>query len=669
MIAVVVTVYRQGHFLDDSVLSLARQTMPGIEIVIVDDGCPSPTTPRVARRLAQMLPHVTYLRTPNGGVAHARNYGTRYALAAWPSVQAVFFLDADDRLSPHTLRTLWEPLAAAPASVGWAYCNYDTFFGIRTGRWAIAPPFNEFRELLECQNGAESLVHRRVFEAGIFQEESRELTWEDYEFFLHASTRGFSGIHVPDAGIFYRTRAYSRLSEIVHDKDAIVQKIKARHAAAFEPRARTRLEHEHMPRFLLVTPGSGQADCFTNPFERDRRRLAVEELRAAVAQYVDEYPDTAVYVPPVVLVATPEVAQRLGSSPWAPGALFQLQQAVREHTVVAVTPPEGPDNSAMIRDAYALDPGTPVLLVAGTFADFVDVAAHPRRVVKRDASRPGGLPLPVPSRAFAANGVEPLREPVARLLDVATALPPGRAFGPRDGWVDPMPHQQFALQVAHSHDTTFPWFPAGGRAGGTDLVFLVDVLEERDPVSEAVAGLALAVTNGPWGVRAHLVLAEAPDMAMGDVTAFTTVSSVASLPFIDRNEALLIRVQSADWVVDTGTVAGRTILWHLKQQRRARYAALLLAADSVTETVRAAAVAAGEDPPDQVRGGVTYLLSRYYEPLVDRLLVSDEATRRWCINRGAPPEKVYVLGDTVGRSTPGRDWASRLLGALGVGGG
>ena len=77
-----------------------------LKVVIVNDGCPYLATDWMGRYLRDAFPgQVYYLRKCNGGVSAARNYGVRFAIAAWPSLRAVFPLDADNRLSPHTIRT------------------------------------------------------------------------------------------------------------------------------------------------------------------------------------------------------------------------------------------------------------------------------------------------------------------------------------------------------------------------------------------------------------------------------------------------------------------------------------------------------------------------------------------------------------------------------------
>src|SRR5204863_202212 len=83
---------------------LRQQTRHTYRIVLVNDGCPSPLSDQLCRQYARTYPErILYVRKKNGGLSSARNRGIKVALATWPSVRAVYLLDADNRLHPHLL--------------------------------------------------------------------------------------------------------------------------------------------------------------------------------------------------------------------------------------------------------------------------------------------------------------------------------------------------------------------------------------------------------------------------------------------------------------------------------------------------------------------------------------------------------------------------------------
>lgn len=91
-IAVIIPVYKQGHLLKDAVLSAVNQSIADmVKAIVVNDGGPSESTVRTGRYFGETFRgRVFYLRKSNGGVSSNQNYGIRFALNAWPSVEAIF---------------------------------------------------------------------------------------------------------------------------------------------------------------------------------------------------------------------------------------------------------------------------------------------------------------------------------------------------------------------------------------------------------------------------------------------------------------------------------------------------------------------------------------------------------------------------------------------------
>ena len=127
-IAVVVPIFRHSVLLSEAIESVLDQRGDAqIAIILVNDGCPHQETDRVCRDYAMAYPdRVTYLRKPNGGLSDARNHGIRHALKTWPSVEAIYMLDADNRLRPDALGNALQALRDDSAA-DWIYPNIDMF--------------------------------------------------------------------------------------------------------------------------------------------------------------------------------------------------------------------------------------------------------------------------------------------------------------------------------------------------------------------------------------------------------------------------------------------------------------------------------------------------------------------------------------------------------------
>lgn len=94
LVTVVVPAYNAEATLAETLDSIARQTYPNIEIIVVDDGSKD-CTRAIAEDFAAKHPNTRVISTPNGGVAAARNTGIRAAKGNY-----IAPIDADD---------LWHP--------------------------------------------------------------------------------------------------------------------------------------------------------------------------------------------------------------------------------------------------------------------------------------------------------------------------------------------------------------------------------------------------------------------------------------------------------------------------------------------------------------------------------------------------------------------------------
>jgi glycosyltransferase involved in cell wall biosynthesis len=93
LVSVVIPCHDHGRFLREAVESVQRQTLPGIEIVVVDDG----STDETASVLAG-LTGIHVIRQDCRGLSAARNRGWQASRGRY-----LVFLDADDRLPPTAL--------------------------------------------------------------------------------------------------------------------------------------------------------------------------------------------------------------------------------------------------------------------------------------------------------------------------------------------------------------------------------------------------------------------------------------------------------------------------------------------------------------------------------------------------------------------------------------
>src|SRR5215470_2766220 len=106
-IGVTIPLFKQAQYLIESVTSVLSQTLMPTGVVIVNDGCPDPSSDTLPRAIAAAWPErVLYVHQENRGLSGARNTGVRALLSRWPEIEAILPLDADDWLEEYSLEAM-----------------------------------------------------------------------------------------------------------------------------------------------------------------------------------------------------------------------------------------------------------------------------------------------------------------------------------------------------------------------------------------------------------------------------------------------------------------------------------------------------------------------------------------------------------------------------------
>jgi len=185
-VSVIIPAYNAGDRVARAITSALDQTLPVLEIIVVDDGS-SDDTVQVA---ASFGDPVRVVSKPNGGPASARNVGAKVARGDWLAM-----LDADDWWFPRKneiqLRYVVED------DVGLSHCRLDH----RTER---PPDELTFQDLWERNwiSNSSVLMRKKVFEeVGGFVEVKRLV--EDYNLWLRVSAAGWRIVTCPHILLHY----------------------------------------------------------------------------------------------------------------------------------------------------------------------------------------------------------------------------------------------------------------------------------------------------------------------------------------------------------------------------------------------------------------------------------------------------------------------------------
>ena len=252
-VAVIVPVYKHSVYAADAIMSAVNQVFNGdYRVVVVDDGCPHRETQSICLALSTLYPEkVSAIRKKNAGLSAARNSGVDYALSRWPEVEAFYFLDADNIISPHTLQNAYSLLKTTPGA-GWVYPDI-VMFGSSRGFGDYSGSYSVLRHLIANVSEAGSLISRSVVDAGCRFDEGMRQGFEDWEFWWQCIDAGFVGVHLANFGFYYRKRPESMLSESERVSESVLSYMKQKHRKLLSPRSLIQLEAAEFSRYAVMT--------------------------------------------------------------------------------------------------------------------------------------------------------------------------------------------------------------------------------------------------------------------------------------------------------------------------------------------------------------------------------------------------------------------------------
>lgn len=245
MVTVVCPSHNHAHWINDALISIARQDYPRKQIVVVDDGSSDGSPQHIVNNLRAAAQTETggivgYYRetdtklmllahTQARGPSFARNVGIK---AAWAATDLFCFLDSDDIYEQGKITKSVDKWLASPDLVGVVYSDFDTFnpiTGLRLRQFK--EPYDRILLTQECIINCDSLVSKKALETcGFFDEQLR--TVEDMDLWLRITER-FLAIHIPESLVRIRVGNHSSSAQISTENwqrnySYVMQKLQAR---------------------------------------------------------------------------------------------------------------------------------------------------------------------------------------------------------------------------------------------------------------------------------------------------------------------------------------------------------------------------------------------------------------------------------------------------------
>lgn len=226
----VVPCYNHGRFVAEAVESALAQEGAEVGVVVVDDGSDDGETEAACAALPGRLgERVVVVRQENRGLPAARNRGARGAAGEY-----LAFLDADDTVAPGFAASLAAAIeGSGDERVSHAYCQ-ETLTDRAHGTWRV-PEWDAELLLITNLHPVTCLVRREAFEAVGGFDESMTEGYEDWEFWVRLSERGYRGVRVAEPLFFWRRHSPDTMVHgAVKKHDRLYGQIIERHRALYE---------------------------------------------------------------------------------------------------------------------------------------------------------------------------------------------------------------------------------------------------------------------------------------------------------------------------------------------------------------------------------------------------------------------------------------------------
>lgn len=211
--------FNQAAYLRTALDSAMAQTVPALEVIVVDDG----STEKI-KRVVDLYPSARYIRVSNRGLSAARNTGLMNARG-----HAFLPLDADDWIEPTYLeKTL--PLLG----------DYDVVcvglqeFGVRNGLYMPGCDLGMENLTLDAERASNRLFYCSLFRMDLVREcggynPKMHLGYEDWDLWVDLMQRGARITAVNEILFHYQTRKNSMLQNAERHRDELLAEMRRHH--------------------------------------------------------------------------------------------------------------------------------------------------------------------------------------------------------------------------------------------------------------------------------------------------------------------------------------------------------------------------------------------------------------------------------------------------------
>ena len=212
LVSIIVPCYKQAHFLNESLPSVLNQTYKNWECIIINDGSPD-NVREIAQQWCDKDARFRYVEKDNGGLSSARNAGVNVSNGLF-----ILPLDADDILHTNYLEQL-VPVLDNNKELA-IVTSYSTFFEKNLDNVVnkLTPTGDSYPHLLYVnQLVATSLYRKKCWEEVGGYDETMKKGFEDWEFWLAITKRGWKYLVLEEFLFYYRKSKASMLVTTINE--------------------------------------------------------------------------------------------------------------------------------------------------------------------------------------------------------------------------------------------------------------------------------------------------------------------------------------------------------------------------------------------------------------------------------------------------------------------
>lgn len=472
-LAIVLPVFKHPGLVIEAIHSALAD--PNVTVIAVNDGCAFEQTDVVLGEFAAAEARVHYIRKSNGGLSSARNAGIEFVMQCMPEIEAIYLLDADNRLHPGAVSRAWEKLRASDKD--WLYPGIY-MFGIRH-KFDYSGDYSLLTNLAQNTCEAGSLVRRRVFSAGVRFDESMKKGYEDWDFWLACAAAGFRGLADNELGLLYRKRAESMLRDSSRDHDEIMAYMRGKWKQLFRPQAIVNLECEEAPRYGFVPSNGDLLMAATDPVDLVRSAVPAKAFLRAVAEF--NHARTTAYFPPFLVFGESLVLEELDRAGLLRTVFWQAERELEQRLGAFVSIHHDADGIKFVEPEARKRRGSLLFLRTRVFLDCatdssLDWAHRELHATTSSALAQIGLRMPIENASLRSAHLHHADQMCLDYLRDLREEAKGRLQWPSTGERPrSLPAVADRYKDARALAKASPLFPARKPAGRRRAVFAVPI--------------------------------------------------------------------------------------------------------------------------------------------------------------------------------------------------